>query len=163
MCVSLYYLGLYINQFNVKMSEPDQATNSQEQNLLKTQEIMRILDGWGINSDAQIAVLGCQGHIKPRDMRKYQEGMKVLPESEDINARVEHILGIASALHTSYPSRPEAGSAWMGQRNGKLRGRTPIQCILQDGRRGMVKIRTTVDCSWAWQQDDEHNPVWKKT
>ena len=136
---------------------------TKEQVLLRTQEVMHIPDNWGINSDAKIAVLGCQGHIKPRDMRKLEEGMKALPSSEDIDARVEHILGITHALHTSYPSRPEAGFSWMGQRNGKLRGRTPIQCILQDGRRGMVKIRTTVDCAWAWQQDDEHNPCWDKT
>lgn len=143
------------------MSEATQH-NAQAQALLRTQEVMRILGEWGINSDAQISILGCQELIKPRDMRKYREGMKVLPESEDIDTRVEHILGIAHALHTSYPSRPEAGASWMGQRNGKLRGRTPIQCILQDGRRGMVKIRTTVDCAWAWHQDDQHNPCWDK-
>ena len=142
------------------MSDAVVQSGNRQRALLRAQEIMRILDDWGINSDAQIAILGCQEHIKPRDMRKYREGMKALPESEDINARVEHILGIAHALHTSYPSRPEAGASWMGQRNGKLRGRTPIQCILQDGRRGMVKVRTTVDCAWAWHQDDQHNPVW---
>jgi hypothetical protein len=144
------------------MSDTDRPQTSPEQALLRTQEVMRILGEWGINSDVQIAVLGCQEQIKPRDVKKYQEGMKVLPVSEDINARIEHILGIAHALHTSYPSRPEAGASWMGQRNGKLRGRTPIQCILQDGRRGMVKIRTTVDCAWAWHQDDELNPCWDK-
>lgn len=144
------------------MSDTARPQTNPEQALLRTQEVMRILGEWGINSDAQIAVLGCQGQIKSRDMKKYQEGMKVLPDSEDINARIEHILGIAHALHTSYPSRPEAGASWMGQRNGKLRGRTPIQCILQDGRRGMVKIRTTVDCAWAWHQDDELNPCWDK-
>lgn len=144
------------------MSDTARPQTNPEHTLLRTQEVMRILCEWGINSEAQIAVLGCQEKIKPRDMKKYQEGMKVLPDSEDINARIEHILGIAHALHTSYPSRPEAGASWMGQRNGKLRGRTPIQCILQDGRRGMVKIRTTVDCAWAWHQDDELNPCWDK-
>ena len=144
------------------MSDNISHGEAQAQALLRTREIMRILGEWGINSDAQIAILGCQELIKLRDMRKYQEGMKVLPESDDINARAEHILGIAQALHTSYPSRPEAGASWMAQRNGKLRGRTPIQCILQDGRRGMVKIRTTVDCAWAWHQDDLLNPCWDK-
>ena len=142
---------------------PDTTTDqqgSQHQAQLQTREVMRILAEWGINSDAQIAVLGCQGIIKSRDIKKYQEGIKVLPETEDIRIRMEHVLGIAHALHTSYPSRPEAGASWMGQRNGKLRGRTPIQCILQDGRRGMVKVRTTVDCAWAWHQDDKHNPCW---
>lgn len=144
------------------MSDNTSQMDAQALALLRTQEIMRILGEWGINSDAQIAVLGCQGIITSRDMRKYQKGLKVLPESEDINARIEHVLGIAQALHTSYPSRPEAGASWMAQRNGKLRGRTPIQCILQDGRRGMVKIRTTVDCAWAWHQDDQLNPCWDK-
>ena len=144
------------------MSDTARPQTNPEQTLLRTQEVMRILGEWGINSDAQIAALGCQDQIKLCDMRKYQEGMKVLPNSEDINARIEHILGIAHALHTSYPSRPETGASWMGQRNGKLRGRTPVQCILQDGRRGMVKIRTTVDCAWAWHQDDELNPCWDK-
>ncbi len=131
--------------------------------MLVTQDVMRILDAWGVNVEAQIAMLGCQAQIKRRDIRKYQKGLKALPESDDIKIRVEHIIGIANALHTSYPARPEAGLAWMGQRNGKLRGRTPIQCILQDGVRGMVKIRTTVDCAWAWQQDDAYNPVWEQT
>jgi hypothetical protein len=144
------------------MSDNISQREAQAQALLRTQEIMRILGEWGINSDAQIAILGCQGLIKSRDMRKYQEGMKVLPESDDINARSEHILGIAQSLHTSYPARPEAGASWMAQRNGKLRGRTPIQYILQDGCRGMVKIRTTVDCAWAWHQDDLLNPCWDK-
>ena len=143
------------------MSDTVSQATPREQALLRAREVMRILGEWGINTEAQIAVLGCQGKIKPRDMRKYQEGMKPLPESEDVDARVDHILGIAHALYTSYPSRPEAGASWMGQRNGKLRGRTPIQCILQDGRRGMVRIRSTVDCAWAWHQDDKHNPVWE--
>lgn len=144
------------------MSDTVNPQEKQQQALLRAQEIMRILGEWGINSDAQIAILGCQDQIKSRDIRKYRDGMKALPESEEINARVEHILGIAHALHTSYPSRPEAGAGWMGQRSGKLRGRTPIQCILQDGRRGMVKVRTTVDCAWAWHQDDQHNPCWNE-
>ena len=135
-------------------------SSSSKQAKLQTQQVMRILDGWGVTTEAQIVMLGCQEQIKRRDIRKYQEGLKPLPETDDIKMRIDHILGIANALHTSYPARPEAGLAWMGQRNGKLRGRTPIQCILQDGVRGMVKIRTTVDCAWAWQQDDEHNPVW---
>ena len=128
--------------------------------ILRTQEIMRILDSWGLSPDAQLAALGLRDEIRSREIRKYQDGLKPLPEGEDINARTEHILGIASALFTSYPSRTEAGASWMAQRNAKLRGRTPIQCILQDGRRGMVKVRTTVDCAWAWEQDDKHNPCW---
>jgi len=106
------------------MSDNINQVTVQERALLRAQEVMRILGEWGFNSDAQIAVLGCQGLIKPRDMRKYQEGMKVLPESEEINARVEHILGIAHALHTSYPSRPVSGVRHSGRSWRKLDGAT---------------------------------------
>ena len=135
---------------------------SQAQMIARTQEIMRILDSWGLNPDAQLAILGLQNEVRSREIRKYQDGLKVLPSNEDTDVRTEHILGIASALFTAYPSRTEAGATWMAQRQAKLRGRTPIQCLLQDGCRGMVKVRSTVDCAWAWEQDDKHNPCWDK-
>ncbi len=138
-------------------------TISADPTLARTQEIMRILNAWGINPDAQIAILGLQGKIRSRELRKYQDGLKALPSDDTVAIRSEHILGIAHALFTSYPSQSDAGSAWMLQRNGKLRGKTPIQCILQDGISGLVRVRTTLDCAWAWQQDDEHNPCWQES
>jgi hypothetical protein len=57
------------------MSDNISQSNIQEQALLRAQEVMRILGEWGINSDAQISILGCQGVIKSRDMRKFQDGM----------------------------------------------------------------------------------------
>ncbi len=132
------------------------------QSIPRTQEIMRILNSWGLSSDAQLALLGLQGQVRSRDIRKFQDGLKALPESEDTNVRSDHVLGIASALFTAYPSRPEAGAGWMGQRNVKLRGRSPMQCMLQDGRRGMVRVRSTIDCAWGWDQDKKLNPCWEK-
>lgn len=126
----------------------------------RDQRVLQILQNWGLAPDAQIALLGCQNELKPRDLTKIEKGTKTLPDNEKLAVRIEHIIGIAEALHTSYPSRPEAGVSWMRQRNGKLRGRTPVQCLLQDGVRGLVKVRVTVDCAWGWHQDDKHNPCW---
>ncbi len=122
---------------------------------------IQVLNHWGVSSDAHLTILGLQECIKQRQLSSYTSGMKPIPESPDSVQRVDHVLGIDTALQTSYPSQSGAGVAWMQQRNSKLRGRTAIQCILQDGCKGLAKIRTLLDCAWAWHQDDQLNPIWE--
>lgn len=127
----------------------------------RAQAVFEALAAWGVDNNAQLLMLGLENVAKVRDLKKYQLGSRPLPSTDECIARQEHILGIAKALQTSYPSQPQAGINWMHQRNSKLQDRNAIQCALQDGIKGMVKIRTLLDCAWAWHQDDEHNPIWK--
>ncbi len=125
-----------------------------EQKVRITQTVMHLLNMWGLTPEAQIALLDLPEGTRTRAIRKYQQGQP-LPESGQTWERAEHIIGIADALRTSYPVHPEYGAHWIRQRNRKLRGRTPIDCMLEDGMPGFVQVRIHLDCAWGWQRDEE--------
>ena len=127
----------------------------QEQKIRLTQAVMRLLNSWQLSSKAQIALLGLPEETRTRSVRKFQQG-GALPDGEQTWERVEHLIGIADALRTSYPAHPEFGSIWVQQCNRKLRGRTPLDCMLGDGMPGFVQVRSHLDCAWSWQRDEEY-------
>ncbi|MEA3291065.1 MAG: antitoxin Xre/MbcA/ParS toxin-binding domain-containing protein [Pseudomonadota bacterium] len=131
----------------------------QEQKTRLTQAVMRLLKSWQLPSEAQIALLGLPAGARKRSVRKFQQG-GALPDGEQTWERVDHLIGIADALRTSYPAHPEFGSIWIKQRNRKLRGRTPLDCMLEDGMPGFVQVRSHLDCAWSWQRDEEYHREW---
>jgi hypothetical protein len=128
-------------QFN-EMSESDCAD--------LTRAIMAILDSWGLNGQAQMAVLNIPKGVPVRALRRYREGT-AFPNEQQVYDRVEHIVGIADALRTSYPHNPAMGVVWLKQPNSRFQQRSPLQVIVEDGLEGLVAVRAHLDCSWDWQ------------
>lgn len=111
--------------------------------------VMSVLDGWGLTAGQQIILLQLPEDTKNRSLRKYRENTP-LPDSEDIQKRIEHILGISSALRTTYPTNAQMSGIWLNQLHRRLGTRTPLQIILQDGIDGLITIRAHLDCTFAW-------------
>ncbi len=114
---------------------------------------MFVLDSWKLNAEAQIRLLGLPQETRSRQIKKFQNGA-VLPEDELVSNHVEHLLGIAAALSTSYPANPGYGAIWVKQKNRKLRNHTPLDCMINDGLAGMVRVRSHLDCAWSWRVND---------
>ena len=91
--------------------------------------------------------------IRSRHMHQYKEGTP-LPESDEIDVRIDHILGISDALRTSYPLNLEMGAYWMKQvSTRRFNSRSPINCILEDGLEGLISVRVHLDCAYDWHID----------
>jgi len=139
----------------VALSQRNQQVNrvlhlSPEQKLDFTRSVIEMMDDWGLQDSEQIMLLGLPDDTRSRQIRKFRNDTP-LPEEDIVLERVEHLMGIADALRTSYPTNAMGGSMWMNRRNSRFQDRTPLQAMLEDGIRGIVAVRIHLDCAYDWQ------------
>jgi len=127
--------------------------SSEEKRVIVTINVMNVLSSWGLTASQQAEILAMPSNVRSRHMHQYKEGVP-LPESDEINVRIDHILGISDALRTSYPLNNEMGAYWMKQSSAKrFNSRSPINCIIEDGLEGLVAVRVHLDCAYDWHID----------
>jgi hypothetical protein len=114
-----------------------------------TRTIMAILDGWGLSGEAIMHILAIPNGVPLRALRRYRDNTP-FPDDNLIYERVEHIIGIADALRTTYPHNPSMGVLWLQQTNKRFQDRAPLQVILDQGLQGLLEIRQHLDCSYDW-------------
>ena len=128
----------------IKMSEM-----TREEQISLTQAIMGILDGWGLSATDTISTLGLPEKTPTRALRKYRDSTP-FPLSSEVELRLDHIIGIAEALRTTYPHNPQMGKLWIRQPSKKLNNRVPLQLIIDEGLEGIIELRKHLDCSYDW-------------
>ncbi|HLD14592.1 MAG TPA: hypothetical protein VJB18_07740 [Burkholderiales bacterium] len=111
--------------------------------------IVTLLDSWEVPAENQISLLGLPPETSTLILRRFYEN-EPLPDEVTINERVDHLLGIADALRTSYPHNAHMGAIWMNRRNNRFDNRTPLAVLLEDGLQGFLAIRTHLDCAYDW-------------
>ncbi len=129
--------------------QQEYANLSLEDRQALTRAIINLLDSWGIPDRDQVQMLCLPEGTPVRAIRQYRHD-KPFPDDPALLERVEHIVGIADALRTTYPSNPAMGPIWIRRRVRRLRGRTPLSIMLEDGLNGLVQVRSHLDCSYAW-------------
>jgi len=115
--------------------------------------VINTLDEWGISSADQVAMLALPGKVSGRSLRRYQDDTP-LPDNPDVLKRVEHLLGIADALRTTFPRNDRIAVIWLMQPCKRLRRRRPVDIMLEDGLSGLITVRTHLDCSFAWRESE---------
>lgn len=113
--------------------------------------VMAMLDQWGVSAQDRINILGLPEDMRTRHLQKYRDNTP-LPEDDQVMERVEHLLGISSALRTTYPLNAHMGPLWMKKPHRRFDKRTPIATIVEDGLSGLIAVRAHLDCSFAWSQ-----------
>ena len=126
------------------------ANMNHEDSVSLTRSIMSILDSWGLSGEALMSVLDLPEGTPKRALRKYRDNTP-FPDTEQVYERLEHIIGIADALRTTYPHNPPMGILWLQQKNRQVQGRIPLQIILDDGLQGLMEVRAHLDCAYDWQ------------
>lgn len=126
----------------------DKSLNPEERAAL-ARGIMSILDKWGLSASDQVRLLNLPDKTPTRMLRRYRDDTP-LPNTREVNERVEHIIGIADALRTSYPHNPSMGLVWMKQKNKRFQRRAPVSVMVEDGLDGIVAIRSHLDCAFDW-------------
>ena len=112
--------------------------------------IVGILDSWGVGASDQVTLLDLPDGTPSRAIRSFRKE-KPLPDDPNVMRRVEHLIGIADALRTTFPQNPKMGLLWMQKRHRKFRRRTPLCTMLEDGNTGVIQVRQYLDCSFAWR------------
>lgn len=123
---------------------------TEEERVALTRAVIRMLDHWGAQNSDQVKILCLPDGTPARKINRFRDMGESLPDEPRTNESVEHILGIADALRTTFPANPQMAPIWMHRRNKHLRRRTPLNCMIEDGISGMVRVRTHLDCAFAW-------------
>jgi len=120
--------------------------------VMLTRTIMAILDGWGLDGNAIMHVLAIPEGVPLRALRRFRENTP-FPDDPAVYERVEHIVGIADALRTTYPHNPPMGVLWLQQGNKRFADRAPLQVIVEKGLQGLLEVRQHLDCSYDWHMN----------
>ncbi len=115
--------------------------------------VVNMLDDWGVKPSDQVNVLALPDGTPTRMLRRYHEDTP-LPDDPDVLKRVEHLLGIADALRTTFPRNASIGTLWLKQPCKRLRRRRPMDIMIEDGLSGLIAVRTHLDCSFAWRESE---------
>jgi len=115
--------------------------------------VVNMMDDWGIRASDQIVILALPDGTPPRTLRRYQDETP-LPDNPDVLKRVEHLMGIADALRTTFPRNARIGILWLKQPCKRLRRRRPLDIMVEDGLSGLITVRTHLDCSFAWRESE---------
>ena len=120
-----------------------------EDRIALTRAVVGLLDSWGVGAAQQIALLALPEGTRPGAIRQFRQSTP-FPESEQVMERIEHLIGIADALRTSYPHNAHMGNIWMNKANHRFDDRTPLAAMLEDGLGGIIAVRTHLDCAYDW-------------
>jgi hypothetical protein len=118
--------------------------------------VVNLLDDWGIDASDQLSILALPDGTRTRMLRRYHEDTP-LPDDPDVMKRVEHLMGIAEALRTTFPRNAQIGLLWLKQPCRRLRRRRPMDIMLEDGLSGLITVRSHLDCSFAWRESERKN------
>lgn len=120
-----------------------------EDRVTLTRAIVNLLDGWGLSPANQIELLALPEGTRPGAIRQFRQGTP-FPDDARVMERIEHLIGIADALRTSYPHNAHMGSIWMNKANHRFDNRAPLVAMLEDGLGGIIAVRTNLDCAYDW-------------
>lgn len=110
---------------------------------------MSLLDSWGTNAEQKIILLGLPADMRTRKLERYRQD-EPFPDSEVVNEHLEHLVGIADALRTSFPRNVEMCSLWMKKPHKRFGNETPMSLMTRKGLKGLIQVRSQLDCSFAW-------------
>ena len=118
--------------------------------------VVNMLEDWGIKASDQLNILALPDGTPARMLRRYQDDTP-LPDDPDVMKRVEHLLGIADALRTTFPRNAKICLLWLKQPCKRLRRRRPLDIMVEDGLSGLITVRTHLDCSFAWRESERND------
>jgi hypothetical protein len=118
--------------------------------------VVNLLDDWGVEAADQVNLLALPEGTRTRMLRRYQQDTP-LPDDPAIMKRVEHMMGIADALRTTFPRNASIGLLWLKQPCKRLRRRRPMDIMVEDGLSGLITVRTHLDCSFAWRESERQD------
>lgn len=119
-----------------------------------TKAVVHHMDEWKISSEEMLDVLGLAGEVRPRHLQQYRQGDKAFPQTEDVMGRIEHIVGIADALRTTFPFSSQMRIMWLRKPHRRFQRRAPLAVMLDEGVDGLMKVRIEVDCSYGYAISD---------
>ncbi len=124
---------------------------SEDDRIALTQAIMAMLDDWGLASVEIINLLELPPKTRFRQLERFRRNTP-FPDSEQTMLHIEHLVGIADALRTTYPRNARMGQIWLRRPHRRLSNRTPLATMIENGVNGLRSVRAELDCAYSWER-----------
>ncbi|HHH38030.1 MAG TPA: DUF2384 domain-containing protein [Sedimenticola sp.] len=121
---------------------------SHESRLVLTKATMSILDSWRLGTEEMRTVLGLPDKVRARGFQRFRMN-EAFPDDPAVERRMNYVMKIAGALHTTYPTNPMMAARWLRQKHRRF-GRTPLAVLLEGGEEGLVAVLAELDCTFCW-------------
>lgn len=125
------------------------TADSIDRRVILTNRVMQLLDSWGTSAEQKIILLGLPADMRTRKLERYRQD-EPFPDTEEINEHLEHLVGIADALRTSFPRNIEMSTLWLQKPHKRFDNQTPLSVMTHNGLKGLIRVRSQLDCSFAW-------------
>ena len=117
------------------------------------QVVIRHLDDWELDGEQSLRLLGLENELRPRQLVAVRHGDRLLPRNADLMVRIDHLVGIADALRTTFPFSSQMRLLWLRKPHRRFQRRQPLDVMLE-GLNGLTKVRVEVDCSYGYAIND---------
>jgi hypothetical protein len=128
-------------------------TYSDEEMKRISSKVIGYLESWQVSAEEILFILGVS-EIKPRHLPRYRKMEKAFEQTEEVMQRIDHIVGIADALRTTFPHSDTMRLRWLRQPHRRFRKKTPLAVILGAGMNGLLRVRVEVDCAYGYAIND---------
>ncbi len=128
-------------------------TYSDEEMKRISSKVIGYLDSWHVSAEEILFILGVP-EIKPRHLPQYRKMEKAFEQTEEMMQRIDHVVGIADALRTTFPHSDTMRLRWLRQPHRRFRKKTPLSVILGTGINGLLRVRVEVDCAYGYAIND---------
>ena len=112
--------------------------------------VVMLLDDWQLEADQMKQILGLPDSFRSRTFNQIRAGNKQLPQDDSIVRRAMSLLQIDQALETAFPFNSHYSSVWIRTPHRRFSRKTPLELMLEEGEKGIVRVLCDVDCSISW-------------
>ncbi|OQX00803.1 MAG: DUF2384 domain-containing protein [Thiothrix lacustris] len=130
-----------------------QTFSAEEMNAL-TRAVINHMDEWKISAENMLTILGLDTQVIPRHLQQYRQGDKAFPQTPEMMDRIDHIVGIADALRTTFPFSSQMRVMWLSKPHRRFQRRDPLTVMLEEGVDGLMRVRIEVDCAYGYAIND---------
>lgn len=129
-------------------------TFSAEEMTALTKAVIHHMDEWKISGEDMLVILGLGEEVHPRHLQQYRQGDKSFPQTPEMMDRIDHIVGIADALRTTFPFSSQMRVMWLSKPHRRFQRSDPLAVMLAEGVDGLMRVRIEVDCAYGYAIND---------
>ncbi len=115
-----------------------------------SQPVVLLLDSWQLDADQMKQLLGLPEGFRSRLFNQIRAGNKTLPGDLNVIRRAMCLLQIDEALETAFPFNRNYSNVWIRTPHRRFARQTPLDLMLEQGEKGIVRVLCDVDCSISW-------------
>lgn len=115
--------------------EQDQIENRKQLAWL----VMRLFKHWQLDCDSKLNLLGLSPNSRAL-LKRFEEGLRPLPNSRDLLERANYLLSIHHSLRALYPEADLLCHSWVLKPCKQLDYTVPIELMKQEGLVGIAKV-----------------------